>query len=396
MGAAAATAMMQLPTGAEPAVLEPPGALGRITGVLGEIFRTALALPEQASDFAVRVDWLHFFQFGGFWIMGVVLFGCVGWFLLRYRRTGEDHGPVRTERITAPLWLEIVVVGTLLGFFVGAWIVGFRQYADAGSRPDDAYEVYVTGKQWTWTFDYPSGARTTGVLYLPQDRPVRLLITSRDVIHSFFVPEFRIKRDAVPGRYNAVTFVPTRPGSRRILCTEFCGTGHSRMWADVEVLAPADFDRWLETGIPPGGPEETDEPAPLRLEEAVPPERASLAERGRQVAASLGCLGCHTVDGSIHLAPTWQDLYGRREPLQSGDTVTVDAGYITESMMRPQAQIVRGFSPIMPSFQGQVDPSQTAAIVEYIRSLSSGGEDGAGGADGANGADGAGGAGADG
>lgn len=354
----------------DPPVGRPPDSLGGVLDFLGRMFQSLLALPEQASGFAVRVDWLQIGQFVGFWALGLVLLGFTGYFLVRYRRPSDLRGPVRTPRVTAPVWLELGVAGVLLVFFVAAWAVGFRQYASADAASADDFEIYVIGKQWMWEFEYPNGRKTVGELYLPRGRRVRLLVTSRDVIHSFFVPEFRIKRDAVPGRYNSVSFTPTRTGTRRVLCTEYCGTAHSRMWAEAVVLEPEAFGRWLSTGRAPDPTGGVSEPRPLEPGDSVPPERASLAQRGRREAGRLGCLGCHTVDGTIHLAPTWRNLFGRREVLESGDTVVVGAGYITESMMRPQEQIVRGFEPLMPSYQGQVDPSQTAAIIEYIRALS--------------------------
>lgn len=345
--------------------------MSAVVDALGRLFRALLLLPEQASDLAARVDLLHMGMFVGFWAVGLALLGAVAWFVFRYRRAGDDEGPVRTERITAPVWLEVLIAGGLLAFFVGAWAVGFRQYTDATTPDGEAEPIYVTGKQWTWTFDYPQGRSTAGVLYLPANRPVRLLVTSRDVIHSFFVPEFRIKKDGVPGRYNAIRLVPTRTGRFRALCTEFCGSGHSRMWADVVVLPPERYDRWLAGEAAPEAEEEpVGQPGVLAPVDTARPPFAELARRGERVANRLGCLGCHTVDGSIHLAPTWLDLYGRREVMQDGDTVVVDAAYITESMMEPGARIVRGFGDLMPSFRGRVEPSETAAIIEYIRSLS--------------------------
>ena len=347
---------------------------------LREILHFLLALPAEATPFAAHVDDLQYVEISLFLLMGVVVFAFTGWCVLRYRRRTPLDGPMRTERVVAPRWLELAVAGTLLAMFLGWWAWGFSQYVGTQEVKGDAYEVYVTGKQWMWKFDYPEGRSTAGVLYLPQGRDVRLLITSRDVIHSFFVPDFRLKQDAVPGRYLTLAFRPTGAGRHDVFCAEFCGPGHSRMWAEVVVLPPADFQRWLDTGQAPApSPGPVGEP-PVMATEEPPPGRAqptgSLAEQGRAVAARLGCSGCHSVDGRALTAPTWLHLWHKLEVMSNGDTVRVDAGYITESMMDPEAKIVAGFTPVMPSFQGQATPADVAAIIEYIRSL--GGSEGDG------------------
>jgi cytochrome c oxidase subunit 2 len=230
-------------------------------------------------------------------------------------------------------------------------------------------KVYVTAKQWMWKFAYPEGNRSIAVLYVPVNRPVELVMTSRDVIHSFYVPDFRVKQDVVPGRYTTVWFEVPEPGRYPIFCTEYCGTGHSMMRGEVVALAPADFDRWLasqserqriagQSYVPPAVPGE-----------GAPPEMLSLVVLGRNAAAEHGCLRCHTLDGSRHIGPTWAGLYGSVIPLRDGSVAVADDAFITASMMDPQARIHAGFPPVMPSFQGQIDPADTAAIVELIRSL---------------------------
>ncbi len=349
----------------------PPDRLGGILDGIGNWFHAILFLPPQGTEWSKRVDALQYTEFAVFWGVGLILFAFTAFFLIRYRRRRDVDGPVPTEKVTAPLWLELGVGGSLLAFFIGVWVVGFNQYTAQVSEQPDAYEIFVTAKQWVWKFDYPGGASTAGTLVLPAGRNVRLMITSRDVIHSFFVPDFRLKRDAVPGRYQTMSFEPILVGQHEILCAEFCGDGHSRMWGRVLVLEPYDFDRWLATGQLPATVGPVGEPWVETPVNAAEPSNAPLAERGRRVAADLGCLGCHTVDGTIHLAPTWKNLWHRREVMSNGDTITVTPGYITESMMEPQKKIVKGFDPIMPSFHGAVQPSEVAAIIEYIRSLES-------------------------
>jgi cytochrome c oxidase subunit 2 len=228
-------------------------------------------------------------------------------------------------------------------------------------------DVYVTAKQWMWKFTYPDGPSSVGELHVPANRPVRLLMTSRDVIHSFYVPSFRLKQDVVPGRYTQTWFTATQRGQFEILCAEYCGLQHSMMRGMVTVLEQGEFNRWLE-----------DEKAKYVANRGVqdvslgPGEKPeSMQDRGRAVASQKGCFKCHSVDGSAHIGPTWLDLYQRRERLASGETVVADEAYLTESMMEPMAKIVAGFQPVMPSFQGQLTAPEAAAIVEYIRALRS-------------------------
>jgi cytochrome c oxidase subunit 2 len=188
---------------------------------------------------------------------------------------------------------------------------------------------------------------------VPVGRPVKLVMTSRDVIHSFWVAEFRVKQDVVPGRMMLTWFEATRPGTYDILCAEYCGPYHSTMRGRVIALPPEDFDDWQRQ----------------QLESVPPDQRESLALQGERVAGERGCLRCHTVDGTPHLAPSWAGLYHSHIPLVDGRTVLVDDAYLTESMMDPLAKVRRGFTPIMPSYLGQLSASETAALVEYIRTL---------------------------
>jgi cytochrome c oxidase subunit 2 len=224
-------------------------------------------------------------------------------------------------------------------------------------------DVYVQGKKWMWQFAYPGGPNGVDVLRVPAGRPVRLLLTSRDVIHSFFVPDFRIKQDAVPGRYTETWFKANGPGRHQVFCAEYCGIGHSAMLGEVEVLEPAEFDAWLAEARRNTVLAAQDFP-----EDRLDP-RASLAENGRRLAAQYGCFKCHTVDGTRHIGPTWLDLYRKQEKLQDGHTVVADEAYLTESMMDPAAKIVAGYQNVMPTFQGRVPGPEIAAIVEFIKTL---------------------------
>jgi cytochrome c oxidase subunit 2 len=322
---------------------------------MNELLRRLLFLPPQSSSVARTIDTLHYTVILAT-MAGVALAAAVAAvFLLRYRR----RGPVipLTPRVVAPTWLEILVIGGLLTMFCVWWLIGFVQYRTLQTPPPDSMPIYVTAKQWMWKFAYPSGPTSSDVLAVPVGRPVKLIMTSRDVIHSFYVAEFRIKQDVVPGRAVTTWFEAIEPGTYDILCTQYCGTRHSLMRAQVVALRPEDYTRWLDAAR-----------SPLALPGAKG-DGQGLAERGHQVAAEHGCLRCHSVDGSAFIGPTWANAFGRYRPTADGRAVLVDEAYLTESMMDPRAVIAAGFSPVMPSYQGALPPADTAAIVEYIRSL---------------------------
>ncbi len=348
---------------------DPSSPLSDFLGAVGNTLHWLLALPVQASQFATQVDALQYIEFVIWFILGVFTLGITALFVVLFRRRSTDPVAPRTKKVVAPTWMEGGVAFALLALFMVWWMFGFRQYASRQFPPDDALTVYAVGKQWVWKFSYADGPQSVNILYLPKDRPIRILTTSRDVIHSFFVPAFRIKMDAVPGRYNTTWFKPTRVGRYRLMCAEYCGAGHGRMRTDAIVLPPEDFDRWLEgyslegdhaTPVPPGVLSHAGEP---------PRESMTMAERGQRVAAEKGCFQCHSTDGTRGMGPTWLGLYGSRVPLQSGDTVVAAPGYLTRSMMKPGADIVSGFADIMPSFHGRLTQAEAAALVEYIKSI---------------------------
>ncbi len=325
--------------------------------------RRMLFLPEAASTFATRVDGLHFFVIGMSMLVatGLAVVGLV--FLVRYKRRPGD-APT-TPRVEAPHWMEALFLSLPLTFFLLWFVIGFLDFSWFNSPPRGALDVYVMGKQWMWKFAYADGPSSVGVLYVPAGRPVRLLITSRDVIHSFFVPDFRVKHDAVPGRYTQIWFEAPRPGRHAIYCTEYCGLMHSRMRGEVVVLAPADFEAW--SAQEQGGDVAT--LSPFHEGAEVEEARGPMAARGRRVAAEKGCFKCHTEDGTPHIGPTWLGLYLRVERLKSGEDIVADEAYLTRSMMDPDAQVVAGFLPVMPTYLGQLSATDAAALVEYIKSL---------------------------
>jgi cytochrome c oxidase subunit II len=329
---------------------------------MNEFMRTILWLPEQASTFARAVDELHYFVITVTMLsslaVGLLAFG----FFFKYRqRRARQSTPI----VIPSIRFELAVVVVPLVFFLAWFVQGYRDYVWYTTPPKDTMDVYVMGKKWMWKFAYPDGPNAIGTLHVPANRPVRLLLTSRDVIHSFYVPDFRIKMDAVPGRYTETWFEATKVGRYQVLCTEYCGTWHSQMWGEVVVMPPAEFDEWmalqkagLAERVDTGGDD-------------GPTFHGTLVEYGKKVAMAQGCLKCHSLDGDPHIGPTWLDLYKRRETLETGEVIVADEGYLTDSMIDPRAKIVKGYKPVMPTYRGKLAAPDAAALVEFIKSLRS-------------------------
>jgi cytochrome c oxidase subunit 2 len=338
---------------------------------MNEFLRTILYLPEQQSTVARDVDSLHYFVILVTMAGATTVAAVTAYFLIKYRRStgrGEQRLP-DADLVHASRGIYVVIEGLvvagLLGLFLLWWVLGFRQYVRIQRPPQDSMEIYVTAKKWMWGFAYPDGSGSMGVLYVPVGRPVKLVMTSRDVIHSFYVPAFRIKQDVVPGRVTTAWFEVMRPGSYDIYCTEYCGAGHSTMRARVVALEEAEYRQRLES------PERGELAAYVAEDLDMDDQRLSMAEMGERVANRHGCLRCHTVDGTPHIGPTWARMYSSTVILDSGATVVADEAYITESMMDPLARLHRGFQPVMPSYRGLITAAETGAIVEYIKSLRS-------------------------
>jgi cytochrome c oxidase subunit 2 len=327
---------------------------------MNELMRRMLFLPPEASEYAAQVDKLHFLVITVTMLSaaGVALVALV--FFIKYRRRSETQ---TTPHVEPKAIHEALFIGVPLGFFLLCFAIGFPLFVKLQTPPKDAIDVYVMGKKWMWKFAYPGGPNGVDVLRVPAGRPVRLLITSRDVIHSFFIPDFRIKQDAVPGRYTQTWFTATGPGRHQVFCAEYCGIGHSAMLAEIIAMEPAEYDAWLAESR-----RNTVLAAQDLGEERLDP-RTSLAENGRRLAAQYGCFKCHTVDGTRHIGPTWLDLYRKTEKMQDGARIIADEAYLTESMMDPAAKIVAGYQNVMPTFQGRIPGPEIAAIVEFIKTL---------------------------
>jgi cytochrome c oxidase subunit 2 len=341
---------------------------------MNELLRRLLFLPRQGSTLAPQIDALHYAviltTLGGSLLVAVV----AAFFLIRYRHRPATPIPLAPDpaRDRTSRRVEFTGAGFLLALFIGFWVVGFRQFVQLESPPTGALPIQVVGKQWMWTFAYPNGRSSKGVLYVPAGRPVRLAMTSRDVIHSFFVPEFRVKKDVIPGRTTELWFEAREPGTYQVFCAEYCGEGHSTMRARLVALSEADYALAIEQ-LPPlelqiAGPV-YQEPALAGL---APREPLSLAQLGERVATEKGCMRCHSPDGTPHIGPTWLGMYGSTVPLADGRQIVADAAYLTDSMMDPRARIHRGFLPVMPSYQGLLSAPETGALLEYLRALASG------------------------
>jgi len=303
-------------------------------------------LPPQSSTIAPEVDALFYFILYMSVAFMIIIYGGVGYLAWKYRRRGE-------QKLTDPLdqnhGLEIAwtVIPSLLVVAIFAW--GFKTYMTMNVVPRNAIEVKVTAQMWFWSFDYPSGANTVGELVAPVDQPIKLLMSSQDVLHSFYVPDFRVKMDVIPNRYTVLWFEATRVGEYNLFCTEYCGKGHSEMLGKVKVLSDADYRKWLES--------QGDDPS-------IP-----LPELGAKLFKSRACVTCHTTDGSKGTGPSFKGIFGKLAGVAAAPNQVVDENYIRESILNPQAKIVAGFDPVMPTYQGILKDRQIDAMVAYIKSL---------------------------
>lgn len=300
-------------------------------------------LPERASSYAGEVDALFYF------IVAVTVFFTVAvslalvFFAIKYRRRSDADRP---PEIHGSLALELTWTLIPLGIVVVMFVWGAKVFFHMNRPPDDAMTVSVVGKRWMWKLQHPTGQREINELHVPVGRSVKLVITSEDAIHSFFVPAFRIKKDAVPGRYNVAWFRATKTGTYHLFCAEYCGTEHSKMIGRVVVMEPEAYQTWLAGGPPPESP----------------------VVAGEKLFTELNCVTCHRPD-SAGRGPVLQGLFGRAVKLASGDTVVADEAYVRESVVNPAAKVVAGYQPVMPTYQGQVSEEQLISLVAYIASL---------------------------
>jgi cytochrome c oxidase subunit 2 len=306
-----------------------------------------LFMPPGKSTIAPEVDALfNFILYAGAVFFLIVLIGMIV-FVTRYRRRGKDS---LTPGIAHNFKLELLwsIIPTILVIIVFFW--GFRVFMKMHVAPKDAFEVKVTGQKWFWSFDYPNGASTVNELVVPLGKPVKLLMSSKDVIHSFFVPDFRIKMDVLPNRYTMTWFEAPFSGEHNLFCAEYCGTSHSDMVGRVKVLGEREFNEWLESGIGTG-------------------EGMSLEDFGEQLYTSKACVTCHRIDGAAHTGPSFLAIFGIQRSLADGSDVEIDENYIRESILKPATKVVAGYQPVMPTYQGLLSNRQIDALTAYIKSL---------------------------
>jgi cytochrome c oxidase subunit 2 len=304
-------------------------------------------MPIQASEHAGKVDNLYTFLVLLTSFFFVLIVYLTVSFALKYRRKRDG---VLTVNFQHNLALELVWSIVPLMIVIGIFFWSFNDYAAANIAPNDALEIHVTGKKWNWTFEYPDGTRSIRSLHVPVNKPIRLIMTSEDVLHSFYIPAMRIKQDVIPGRYVDLNFTATTPGKYQVFCAEYCGRDHSGMLGDLFVDSPAKYAEWLEKG---------DE----ELYKMKP------ADLGKMVWEMKGCNSCHTIDGQKGEGPSFKGLFGKTEKFRDGSTAVVDENYIRESILNPQAKVVAGYEPVMPTFQGLLREIEIKGMIAYIKEL---------------------------
>ncbi len=301
-------------------------------------------LPEQATRLAVEVDLLYYFLVGLSLFFSLLIFFLIYVFAVRYRRRSEDEAPMQIPGLLKLelAWTIIPFTLAVIVFWWGASLY-FKAYS---APPKDAMEIYVVGKQWMWYVQHPSGQREINQLHVPVGQAVKLTMATEDVIHSFYIPAFRIKKDVVPGRYTHLWFEATKTGVYHLFCAEYCGTKHSEMIGSVVVMEPAEFEKWL-SGSESG---------------------ETLASAGEKKFNQLGCGTCHAnVPGAR--GPSLVGLFGSSVKLADGRTVVADEAYLRESILNPGAKLAAGYNPLMPTFQGQINEAGLLQITAYLKTL---------------------------
>ncbi len=305
-------------------------------------------MPTEGSDIATRVDNLYGFLIATSFISCAILIGGMVYFAVKYKRKSDND---KVAYITHDTRLEIIwsVIPLIIFLVVFAW--GWIIYHDMRKMPENALEIHVTGRQWAWMTEYKNGVKSPDIV-VPVGRDIKIVLSAEDVLHSLYIPSFRVKQDAVPGRYTALWFKADKMGEFHVFCTEFCGTSHSGMITKLRVISQEDFDKWL-------------------IEESEI-STLPIAQRGAKIFNTRACASCHNVDNpSVKIGPSLFQAFGKSGALEDGTTVTLDENYLRESILNSQSQIAKGFGPrsAMPAFQGQLSEAEVTALIEYIKSL---------------------------
>jgi cytochrome c oxidase subunit 2 len=298
--------------------------------------------PEQASTIARSVDHLFFFITAVTLFFTVLIFSIIFYFMIKYRRRSPEERPKAIEG-SLPLEILWTAIPTVIVAVMFVWSSSL--YFRNAEPPPGSMEIFVTGKQWMWKIEHPEGQREINELHVPLGRPVKLTMTSEDVIHDFYVPAFRLKKDVLPGRYTSLWFEPTKLGTFHLYCAQYCGAFHAGMIGSVIVMEPDEYERWL-----------------------VAVQGETMEAAGQRLFQQYGCVTCHLADGTGP-APSLLGVYGHPVHLSNGQTLTADDAYVREAILTPTARIVSGYKPIMPSFQGQLSEEQILDLVAYVRSL---------------------------
>jgi len=301
--------------------------------------------PKQGSRYASEVDTVFMFILTVAVFFSVLIATLLFYFAIKYSRTPGGPTPPQT---VGSVKLETFWIAVPAGISAVIFFWATSVYFQLVRAPEDSLEIYVVGKQWMWKVQHTGGQREINTLHIPVNQPVKLIMTSEDVIHSFYVPEFRVKQDVLPGRYTYLWFESNRVGTYHLFCAEYCGTGHSLMVGTVVVMEQEDYRRWLS-------------------EQA----EGSMALEGRKLFRQMQCVACHGADAHAR-APVLEGLFHRTVTLQDGSKVFADEGYLRESILKPEAKIVAGYQPIMPSYEGQVNEDQMLQLIAFIKALQPG------------------------
>ena len=297
-------------------------------------------IPVEASTIARGIDHLYYFLTAVDLFFTALIFLTIFYFAIRYRRRPGNEKAPKTKTLMA-LELTWTIIPAMICAFIFTWSASL--FIKNSRPPRASSEIFVVGKQWMWKIQHPGGRSEIDELHVPVNEPIKLTMTSEDVIHDFFVPAFRVKKDVLPGRYTSIWFIATKVGKFHLFCGQYCGTNHSKMRGWVYVMKPDDYERWLSGG------EKTQ----------------TMAEAGAKLYEQYACITCH----GTGKGPPFVDLYGSKVRLSTGQTVVADEAYLRESILFPTAQIVAGYKPIMPTFKGQLTEDQVLDLIAYIKSL---------------------------
>ncbi|MDP9039845.1 MAG: cytochrome c oxidase subunit II [Acidobacteriota bacterium] len=298
--------------------------------------------PREASTVAPWMDALYFFLVGMTIFGTLVVLALVMGFSIRYRR---QRNPVATQ-VEGSTLLEATWTIIPLAIFLVCFVWGALLYFRIYNPPVNSMNIYVVGKQWMWKAEHPGGQHEINALHVPAGRPVQLTMISQDVFHSFSLPDFRVKREVIPGRYTTVWFEATTPGTYHLFCTQYCGTLHSGMIGEVTVLSPADYERWTQEST----------------------NGMSLAQNGERLFSSMGCIACHSGNAAAR-GPSLAGVYGSKLQLANGSQVLVNDAYLRDAILNPSQHVTAGYNPIMPTYQGQISEDGLIDLVEYVKSL---------------------------